>query len=346
MSSRLDQSETLATVDALETHGRLLEAIDVLSSANRRARDPEIERRLVHVRHEAFEELVQSASPSSPLPSAGELPRSNGIPTVSPDDLTPEAIRAGVSTGGCLFVPGLIPPHLVDRLVEDIDRAIEGYDAHAAGTPVSDTTPWFEPFSPAGRYRRGGKVLAKRASVRSGGGAWTTDSPRALFDLVETFDEVQLTPVITGFLGERPALSMTKCTLRRVPLDTLNASWHQDGAFLGKPIRTLNVWLALSHGGRDAPGLDILPRRLGSIVETGTEGAIFPWAVAPAKVEEAAEGTPVCRPIFEPGDALLFDELFLHRTACEPEMTRERYAIETWLFAPSVYPDKQIPFVV
>jgi hypothetical protein len=54
----------------------------------------------------------------------------------------------------------------------------------------------------------------------------------------------------------------------------------------------------------------------------------------------------VNRPIFEQGDALLFDELFLHRTACEPEMTRERYAIETWLFAPSVYPDKQIPLVV
>lgn len=61
---------------------------------------------------------------------------------------------------------------------------------------------------------------------------------------------------------------------------------------------------------------------------------------------EAAKGTPVCRPIFEPGDALLFDELFLYRTACEPAMTSERYAIETWLFAPSVYPDKQIPLVV
>jgi hypothetical protein len=106
----------------------------------------------------------------------------------------------------------------------------------------------------------------------------------------------------------------------------VNAAWHQDGAFLGKPIRTLNVWLALSPAGRDSPGLDVLPRRLDSIVEPGTQGAIFPWAVTPDMVERAAEGTPVCRPIFEPGDVLLFDELFLHRTACEPEMTRERYA--------------------
>jgi hypothetical protein len=347
MSSRLNQPDVLHRVNTLEAEGHFLEAIDVLNGANRERRDADVERRLVGVRHRAFDELNRFASQAAPLPSpAEEVPISNGIPTVTPDELTPQTLRAAISTGGCLLVPGLVPQRLVDQLVGDIDRAIEGYDAHAAGAPVTGTTPWFEPFTPADRYRKGGKVSAKRASVRSGGGVWTTDSPRALYDLAGAFDEVNLTTVITGFLGERPALSMNKCTLRRVPLDTLNASWHQDGAFLGTPIRTLNVWLALSHGGRDAPGLDILPRRLDGIVETGTEGSIFPWAVSPLKVEEASEGTPISRPVFEPGDALLFDELFLHRTASEPEMTRERYAIETWLFAPSVYPDKQIPLVV
>ena len=51
------------------------------------------------------------------------------------------------------------------------------------------------------------------------------------------------------------------------------------------------------------------------------------------------------RPEFAPGDALLFDHLFLHRTAVDPEMTKERHAIETWFFAPSAYPDGQIPLV-
>ena len=60
-------------------------------------------------------------------------------------------------------------------------------------------------------------------------------------------------------------------------------------------------------------------------------------------VTEAAQGTPVIRPVFEPGDALLFDHLFLHRTAAEPTMARERYAMETWMFAPSDYPKGQIP---
>ena len=39
------------------------------------------------------------------------------------------------------------------------------------------------------------------------------------------------------------------------------------------------------------------------------------------------------------------DHLFLHRTAAEPTMTTERHAIETWFFAPSTYPDGQIPLV-
>jgi hypothetical protein len=337
-------------LEAAETHqreGHLVAAIDLLTQANREARDPAIESRLVQLRHAAFDELAAGGPAVAPPWNGAATVRSvDGIPTVTPAELTPAAVRAGVATGGCLHVPGLVPLHLVDRLVDDIDRAIAGYDANAAGAPVSDTTPWFEPFRPAERYRTGYNVHGKRASVRAGGGAWTTDSPRTLYDLTDTFDRVGLTPVIRGFLGERPAMSVSKGTLRRVPLTTVNAAWHQDGAFLGTPIRTLNVWLALSPAGVDAPGLDILPRRLAGIVEPGTEGAIFPWAVAPEMVERAAEGTPVCRPVFAPGDALLFDELFLHRTACEPEMTRERYAIETWLFAPSVYPGKQIPLVV
>jgi hypothetical protein len=347
MSTRVEQSQVLQAVDALEADGRFLDAIDELTSANRLQRDSEIERRLVGVRHEAFEELSRSAPSPLPPPSPhGELPGSGELPTVSPDELDPESVRAGISSSGCLLVPGLLPQSRVDRLVEDVDRALDGHDAHADGAPVSETTPWFEPFAPAEQYRKGGKIRVKRQGVRSGGGVWTTDSPRALYDLLDTFDDVHLTPVITGFLGERPALSMNKCTLRRVPLDTVNAQWHQDGAFLGEPIRTLNVWIALTRCGRDAPGLDVLPRRLDGVVATGTEGAMFDWSVSPAMVEQVSEGTPICRPVFEAGDALLFDELFLHRTACEPGMSRERHAIETWLFAPSVYPDKQIPLVV
>ena len=69
-------------------------------------------------------------------------------------------------------------------------------------------------------------------------------------------------------------------TLRRTQPEVGTTWWHQDGAFLGADIRALNVWLSLSHCGRDAPGLDIVPRRFDRIVETGTEGAPLSWTVS------------------------------------------------------------------
>jgi hypothetical protein len=49
------------------------------------------------------------------------------------------------------------------------------------------------------------------------------------------------------------------------------------------------------------------------------------------------------RPIFKPGDVMLFDELFLHSTAADPGMTQTRYAIETWFFGPSAFPSEYTP---
>lgn len=53
------------------------------------------------------------------------------------------------------------------------------------------------------------------------------------------------------------------------------------------------------------------------------------------------------RPDFEAGDALLFDHMFVHRTGTDPRMTKSRYALETWFFVPSAYPDphRQVPLV-
>ena len=42
---------------------------------------------------------------------------------------------------------------------------------------------------------------------------------------------------------------------------------------------------------------------------------------------------------------MMFDELFLHRTAVDESMTQCRYAIESWFFAPSGYPVGQVPLV-
>lgn len=141
---------------------------------------------------------------------------------------------------------------------------------------------------------------------------------------------------------------MNKCTLRRVFPDAFKPDapsfWHQDGAFLGN-VRALNIWLSLSRCGDVAPGLDIIPRRFDHIVPTGTEGAVFDWSVSQTVAEEAAGEAPILRPIFEPGDALMFDELFLHATGADPGMPNARYAVECWFFGPSAFPSGCAPLV-
>jgi hypothetical protein len=335
-------ARSAARADALVAEGRSLDAVDMLTEANRAAHDPELERRLVRLRHEAYWELPRSTA-SSPWPvvAPGDELVTAGLPVVAAEDLTPEAISTGIHRHGCLHVRRLVPEARVQRLVDGIDRAMAGFDAYAAGESPDRTTPWFEPFMPREEF----SVGVKRSWVRDSGGVWTADSPRVLADLVDTLHAVGLAPAISAYLGERPVLSVNKCTLRRVGVEPGNANWHQDGAFLGDGIRSLNVWMSLSHCGRDAPGLDVVPRRLDEVLETGSEGAMFPWTVGPGVIERVSEGTPVCRPTFEPGDVLLFDDLFLHRTAADPTMPRERYAIETWFFAPSAYPEGQIPLV-
>jgi hypothetical protein len=337
----LDPSASLAKADELLAEGKPREAIDLLSAANRRRPDATIEQRLVQVRHSAFARIDRQLGREDWPPTAEDLfPASGRPPEVNGADLTAEALGSGILRHGCLLVRGLVPRSKVSPLVYAIDKALESYDAHCDGVPVSETTPWFVPFEPGAGY----SVRYGRQWVRDAGGAWMVDSPRALFELIETFQDVDLDRVLTEYLGERPALSVKKCTLRRVPTDT-RADWHQDGAFLGTGIRTVNVWLSLSHCGDDAPGLDLVPRRLDHIVETGTHGAQFDWSVGPELVERVAADAGVVRPIFEPGDCLLFDDFFLHQTGVSPDMTQERYAIESWFFAPSTYPDDQIPIL-
>ena len=41
-------------------------------------------------------------------------------------------------------------------------------------------------------------------------------------------------------------------------------------------VRSLDLWLSLSHCGDEAPGIDLVPRRLDELVPTGGDEATFP----------------------------------------------------------------------
>jgi hypothetical protein len=314
----------------------LLAEIEELMAENRKNPDEQREIRLVELRHAAGIRQHDDPEPGAayPEPAFEQLPdRNGGLAGVPPERLTPELIRTGILRDGCLLVRGLVDPDVAQGIARDIDRAFEARDAGAAaGDPA-----FYSEFVPAPAFR----ASLGRDWIAGGGGLWAADSPHLLFEMLDTFERAGLTDAIRGYLGEPTVISVQKCTLRRVDPDA-GRGWHQDGAFMGD-VRALNVWLSLSRCGDEAPGMDVVPRRLDQIVPTGTEGALFDWSVSEQMAEEAAGDVGVLRPIFEPGDVLLFDEMFLHSTAAEPEMRKSRWAIESWFFGTSAAPAEYSP---
>jgi len=319
----------LAAADDLVGEGRVGDAIGVLTEANRARRDRRLERRLVELRSDAFIAMTFPDTPPSWPAVVPDLFPGTQIPEIPAAELTVERLRSAIEHHGSLLVRGLIGPERVEAMVDHIERALAAYDVRAGTGPRTDVDGWYEPFE------RGSVTDRQKQAMRSRGSVLTVESPPALFDLVETFEDTGISRLAHDYFGEAPMLLAKKATLRRVGHEGTSGGWHQDGAFMGVDIRSLNVWIALSHCGDTAPGLDIVGRRLTELVQTG-DGAFAAWATDPTAAEEAAAGVLV-RPLFEPGDALLFDHLNLHRTAIDAGMEHDRYAIETWLFSPSTY---------
>jgi hypothetical protein len=344
MGTRLERSDVMAAVDALEREGRFLDAIDVLTSANR----------------------TQATRRSSVGSSPSATPRSTSSYGVALGarrqrrSLLNSRVRTGsrpcrrTSSRHRQCAP-------VSRRVVACWFAAWSRRISSTASSMTSTEPSraltrtrggsrvqhdarFEPFLPGERYRKGYKVEGKRAGVRAGGGAWTTDSPRTLYDLTDSFDRVQLIPVITGFPGERPALSM---------------QGH------APPSSAHHGERRLAPGRRLPREAHPDPERLARAV---TGGPRFPWArraSSPTRFDrgardagrdlsvggDAGHGRASCR-----GDARLPTDLRagrrtpLRRAVPASHRLRTgndaRAVREMWLFAPSVYPGKQIPLVI
>lgn len=330
------------------THARSLmqeqrygDAIRWLSDALAQGPDMQLERLLAECRYLAY--VAQPPQSERADPWADPVPDAfagvRGIPEVAADKLDTPRLVAGIRRHGALLVRGLLSPEVSARLASGIRQAIDecmAWHKRGGGEPVS---PWYARLP----LREDCDLAEARYWIEGAGGVWTADSPRLLHEVTRLFDECGVIDVIAGYFGERPMLSVGKSTLRCVPASQCEADWHQDGAFMGADIRSVNLWLSLSHCGEDAAGLELLPKRLERVLPTGTHGANFGWSVGPGMVTEAAEGVATVSPRFAPGDAMLFDHLFLHRTGVPAGIRKDRYAIESWFFAPSAYPAQQVP---
>ncbi len=319
---------------------RLRAEIEALSEINRGAPDRMTERRLLGVRHRAGIALLDrpAASPEFAQPDTSRLPNPPGLPEIAAADVTPGLLRAGILRDGCLLVRGLVPRAEAERFAGRIERAWEARTRRE--TAESADEGMYEEFEPDPRF---GPVMG-REWIEEGGGLLAADSPELCFEMFEMLRTAGLPALVGGYLGEPALASVQKITLRKAE-PQIPGAWHQDGFFMG-PVRALNLWLALSLCGDVAPGLEIVPRRLDYLVTTATEEALLGYTISQRKAQEAAGEVPIIRPLFEPGDGLLFDELFLHQTGSDPSMAKPRFAIESWFFGGSGFPAEYAPLAV
>lgn len=344
MSATERQLDVLAHAHELMQRARHAEAIAWLRQACREQPHWQYQKLLAQCRYLAYVAAppVPTCEAAWPAPTSDLFATVDGVPEIEAGQLDPGTLAAGIRHHGALLVRGLLQPSRARQLAEGIEQALQVCEAwYRDGGEVPDT-PWYSRLPLADDC----ELAPARNWVESAGGMWAADSPRMLYELTELYHASGVLAAIAGYFGERPMLSVGKSTLRRVPATQGIADWHQDGAFMGSEIRSVNVWLSLSQCGEDASGLEFLPRRLPAVLPTGSHGAYFDWSVGPGMVEQAAAGVAAVSPVFAPGDALLFDHLFLHRTGAPPGIRKPRYAIESWFFAPSAYPAQQVPLML
>jgi hypothetical protein len=317
----------------------LVHELSRLTELNRSDPTGDRERMLLHLRNLlAIRRLDDHPRAGThPEPDYEALPE-GPLVELEPADLTANVLRAGILRSGCVLVRGLVPGAQASRLAREIERCFTERARHDADRSFNDRYYMPFEFDP----RRGVRLL--REWIREGGGVLAVDSPLLSFQTSDVFAEAGLPELVERYLGEPPMISGDKTTLRRAE-PSVNGAWHQDGKFMG-PVKALNLWLALSPCGRDAPGLDLVPRRLEEHVRTETDEATMLNQVSQRIAEEVAGDLPILRPVFEPGDALLFDDLFLHKTASQATMRRPRYAIESWFFGASAFPPGYVPLTV
>jgi hypothetical protein len=295
---------------------------------------------LIRLRNQAGIRRLRAASGAAAFADSGSaLPDVNGgLPEFTREQLTPQLLRSAIMRDGCLLVRGLAPRADAESFAQQIDRSFAERDRHDAGVPHDPRL--YQEFTPDPRY---GEELA-RPWIKEGGGVLAVDSPSLNFRMMELFEQARLPQLVNGYLGEAPLITAQKTTLRKAE-PAVPGAWHQDGKFMG-PVRALNLWLSLSHCGDEAPGLDIVPKRIDDFVTTLTDEALLDYMISQRMAEEAAGETGILRPIFEPGDALFFDDVFLHKTGSDPAMPNPRYAIENWFFGGSGFPHEYAPIAV
>lgn len=323
--------QVLDSAEDLAGSGQTLAAVDYLQAQNRTLGEPIVERRLAELRRDAVMELDRQVDP--PRPQFDDpFPGHKGLIEIDGADATPELVNGAVQHHGCVLVRGLLSTDVTDALIADIDQSMAARDAANEGADAEATSPWYValPAHP--------EIPSFRPEARADPNWYrvcTMDSPRTMFNLIEHYEDAGVTDIARAALGTRPVMTGHKWALRRMPKRKVSG-WHQESSVWdsGRPVRTINVWMALNECGIDSPGFDVLPRRETEIVPPDRNFMLSKDTFAAISGDD-----DFASPVYGPGDAMIFDEFLVHRTKTDDAMEGLRYSIESWFFSPAGIPD-------
>lgn len=163
----------------------LLEEIESLTAEDQIQRAPELERRLLALRHLTGLRLTSESAgrPKHPSPDFERLPGGSALPEARAPDVTPEMLRAAILRSGCLLVRGAVVRSHAAGLTERIDRAFEAREAHTSGGSKGDG--YYEDFVPDPRFDLG----PERMAISDASNLLGPDSPRVMTELFEIFEQ-------------------------------------------------------------------------------------------------------------------------------------------------------------
>ena len=298
----------------------------------------------ISTRIESYRAREAAAHPSLIVSEQHEppIPAERCVPEINANELTIDSLRAAISEHGALIVRDMFPKAPMDTLIKAADNVIDAC-LDSGSTPTINTY-----YNPPGNLRtimpkKDRELGNTRSFHRESGSAMCVEAPSVAEALLQLYEAHGLKELIGLYLGEPPCLSVKKWVLRRSKLPVAEAGWHQDGAFMGTNLNSLNMWMPLNEcgGTTGAPSMDVVPQRLNKIASAA--GAQFDWSVSDSQVSSRLVNSQPLAPTFSAGDVFFFDHFYLHRTQYRPDFTKLRYAVETWFFGASSFPKNQIP---
>lgn len=302
--------------------------------------------------------LIQPGTSQRAIDGAGDEAQDDfTVPEVDASELTVDVLKRAIRSHGCLIVRNYFDKTETAELRDYVEYAFKVNDNRdkAVNKYVTKQVSLAEVLEHTKEdiarnsttnptYQDTTKIARNLAQSMSNSVMHlTVKTPMIARKVMQMYDRKGLKRMLDQYFEHGACISCYKWVLRRATSPKQPVDYHQDGAFMGEDIDSMNLWVALSDcgGGHDAPGMDIVPKRMMGDFAKGS--GVMDWTIGPQAVVDGFGDQGVVTPTFNEGDGFFFDHLLVHRTQHIPDNTNLRYAIETWFFDMVNFPKNQIP---